>query len=70
VSVIFDDGLDAITEAPDLAHRSKSLSVWQYGAARGVERLCNTFAAFSVATSWFVPGVVGDKKDRGLRDKR
>ncbi|RDJ03930.1 polysaccharide deacetylase family protein [Rhizobium grahamii] len=68
VSVIFDDGLDAISEAPDLAHRSKSLSVWQYGATRGVERLCNTFAAFGVPTSWFVPGVVAQKHERLLRD--
>jgi peptidoglycan/xylan/chitin deacetylase (PgdA/CDA1 family) len=68
VSVIFDDGLDAIEQAPDLANRSKSLSVWQYGAMRGVERLCNAFLAFNVAASWFVPGVLARKHEKLLRD--
>jgi len=68
VSVIFDDGRDAIAYAPDLAHRSKSLSVWQYGATRGVERLCNAFAAFDVPASWFVPGIVVEKHEHLLRD--
>ncbi|MDE1996586.1 MAG: polysaccharide deacetylase family protein [Rhizobiaceae bacterium] len=68
ISVIFDDGLDAVAQAPDLAGRSKSFSVWEYGAARGVERLCRTFAAAGIATSWFVPGVVAEKHEGLLRD--
>lgn len=54
VAVPFDDGADAIAAAPDLANRSKSLSVWQFGAMRGVERLCRTFAAFNAKASWFL----------------
>lgn len=54
VAVPFDDGTDAVAAAPDLASRSKSFSVWQFGANRGVERLCRSFAAFDVRTSWFV----------------
>lgn len=54
VAVPFDDGADALAAAPDLANRSKSLSVWQFGAKRGVERLCRTFATFNVRTSWFL----------------
>lgn len=68
ISVIFDDGLDAIEQAPDLASRSKSLSVWKYGATRGVERLCNAFSAFDVSASWFVPGVLAAKHEGLLRD--
>jgi peptidoglycan/xylan/chitin deacetylase (PgdA/CDA1 family) len=68
VSVIFDDGLDAIAQAPDLRGRSKSYSVWQYGATRGVERLCNAFAAAGMSTSWFVPGLVAERHERLLRD--
>lgn len=68
VSVIFDDGLDAVAQAPDLKGRSKSFSVWQYGAARGVERLCNAFADAEISTSWFVPGVVAEKHERLLRE--
>ncbi|MFA6153176.1 polysaccharide deacetylase family protein [Mesorhizobium sp.] len=58
ISIIFDDGMDAVSKAPDLLQRSKSLSVWKYGAARGVERLCQAFAAADIRTSWFVPGSV------------
>lgn len=64
ISVIFDDGLDAIARAPDLVTRDKSYSVWLYGANRGVERLCQTFAAASVRSTWFVPGLVAEKHRR------
>jgi peptidoglycan/xylan/chitin deacetylase (PgdA/CDA1 family) len=68
VSVIFDDGLDAVAQAPDLKGRSKSFSVWQYGATRGVERLCNAFADAEISTSWFVPGIVAEKHEQLLCD--
>ncbi|MGG6895622.1 MULTISPECIES: polysaccharide deacetylase family protein [Rhizobium] len=68
VSVIFADGRDAIAQAPDLTGRNKSFSVWQYGAARGVERLCNAFADADVSASWFVPGAVAEKHAPLLRD--
>ncbi|WP_439626995.1 polysaccharide deacetylase family protein [Shinella sp.] len=58
VSAVFDDGMDAVACAPDLLQRSKSFSVWKYGAARGVERLCRAFASSGIAASWFVPGTV------------
>ena len=64
ISVLFDDGMDAAAKAPDLLERSKSFSVWKYGAARGVERLCLAFAAADINTSWFVPGgVASDHAD-------
>ncbi|ENN85488.1 hypothetical protein RHSP_07574 [Rhizobium freirei PRF 81] len=68
VSVIFADGRDAIAQAPDLRGRNKSFSVWQYGAMRGVERLCNAFADAGVSASWFVPGAVAEKHAPLLRD--
>ena len=61
VSVIFDDGMDAVARAPDLANRNKSHSVWLYGANRGVERLCRTFEEAHIRTTWFVPGRVAER---------
>ncbi|TPK58160.1 chitin deacetylase [Mesorhizobium sp. B2-4-15] len=61
VAVPFDDGADAIAAAPDLANRSKSLSVWQFGATRGVERLCRTFATSNVKASWFLNAQTADR---------
>jgi peptidoglycan/xylan/chitin deacetylase (PgdA/CDA1 family) len=61
ISVIFDDGLDALAQAPELAHREKSHSVWLYGAQRGVERLCRAFEQARLRSSWFVPGVTAEK---------
>jgi uncharacterized membrane protein YhhN len=58
ISVLFNDGRDAVAQAPDLPQRSKSFSVWQYGALRGVDRLLQTFADFTIPASWFVPGLV------------
>ena len=67
ISVIFDDGMDAVAKAPDLAGRAKSHSVWLYGARRGVERLCRVFDDTSVRTSWFVPGQVAETHGALLR---
>lgn len=61
ISVIFDDGQDAVARTPDLVNRSKSHSVWLYGANRGVERLCRTFEAAGIRSTWFVPGSVAEK---------
>lgn len=60
ISVIFDDSMDAVARAPDLANRSKSHSVWLYGAKRGVERLCRAFERSAIQSSWFVPGLVAE----------
>ena len=68
ISVIFDDGMDAVARAPDLAKRSKSHSVWLYGAQRGIERLCRAFEQSKLPTSWFVPGLVAEKHRSLLGD--
>lgn len=68
ISVIFDDGMDAVARAPDLAIRNKSHSVWLYGANRGVERLCRTFQEAKTRATWFVPGLVAGKHNALVRD--
>ena len=58
IAVVFDDGVDAVALAPDLPTRSKSYSVWQYGARRGVERIRHMLQQHQTAATWFVPGRV------------
>jgi peptidoglycan/xylan/chitin deacetylase (PgdA/CDA1 family) len=58
VSVDFFDVNAILTQEPRMAGREKSLSVWQYGARRGVDRLLQVFDEFKLAASWFVPGRV------------
>lgn len=67
ISVLFNDGMDAADQAPDLLDRVKSFSVWQYGAARGVERLCRSFADHGIRTDWFVPGSVATRHEALVR---
>jgi len=58
VTVDFFDAHAILTQEPRMAGREKSLSVWQYGAKRGVDRLLKVFDEYRLATSWFVPGRV------------
>ena len=58
VSVDFFDTHAIQTQEPRMSGRDKSLSVWQYGARRGVDRLLQVFDEYKIATSWFVPGRV------------
>ena len=58
VSVDFLDTHAIVTQEPRMVGREKSLSVWQYGARRGVDRLLQVFDEFELAASWFVPGRV------------
>jgi len=58
VTIDFLDTHAILTQEPRMAGREKSLSVWQYGARRGVDRLLQVFDEFKLAASWFVPGRV------------
>lgn len=58
VSVDFFDTHAILTQEPRMAGREKSLSVWQYGARRGVDRLLQVFDEFKLAANWFAPGQV------------
>ena len=67
LTVLFDDGFDAVAKEPSLLHRNKSFSAWKYGATRGVERLCDAFAEFDLRSTWFVPGSVAVNHGELLR---
>jgi hypothetical protein len=56
LTIDFNDDLGIRTQVPDIAGREKSLSVWRYGAKRGVDRLLSALEEFDVPASWFVPG--------------
>ncbi len=58
IQILCNDGVDAIAVAPDLPQRSKSFSVWQYGALRGVDRLLHTLDTWQITSTWFVPGSI------------
>ncbi|EGD04082.1 polysaccharide deacetylase [Burkholderia pseudomultivorans] len=60
ITVDFNDVHGIQTREPRIVGREKSLSVWRYGATRGVDRLLDAFEAFGVPASWFVPGVVAE----------
>jgi len=56
VTVDFNDEHGILTQEPRIAGREKSLSVWRYGAKRGVDRVLDALEEFDVRSSWFVPG--------------
>ena len=58
VTVDFNDVHGILTQEPRIAGREKSLSVWRYGAKRGVDRVLDALEEFDVRSSWFVPGCV------------
>ncbi|CAN7223788.1 polysaccharide deacetylase [Variovorax sp. LjRoot130] len=58
VTVDFFDAAGILAQEPRMAGREKSLSVWQYGARRGVDRLLGVLEEFKLGASWFVPGTV------------
>lgn len=58
ITVDFFDDAAILTQEPRMAGRDKSLSVWRYGAMRGVDRLLEVFDETGTAASWFVPGCV------------
>lgn len=58
VTLDFFDTAAILTQEPRMLGREKSLSVWQYGAHRGVDRLLRLFEELQIHASWFVPGVV------------
>ncbi|WP_395405863.1 polysaccharide deacetylase (plasmid) [Arthrobacter sp. UC242_113] len=56
VTVGFEAELSVLAAAPDASDRAKSLSVGQYGATRGVDRLLTELDRTDTKASWFVPG--------------
>lgn len=66
-TVDFNDIHGILTQEPRIADREKSLSVWRYGAKRGVDRVLDAFAEFGVRASWFLPGRVAQTHTALLR---
>ena len=58
VTVDFADTHGILAQVPEMAGREKSLSVWAYGARRGVDRLLRVFDELKIAASWLVAGRV------------
>lgn len=67
ITVDFNDIHGIQTQEPRIAGREKSLSVWRYGAKRGVDRLLAAFDEFGVPVSWFVPGCVAEQHAETVR---
>ncbi|MHC8294203.1 polysaccharide deacetylase family protein [Pseudomonas sp. LB3P58] len=67
LTVDYNDIHGILTQAPEVAGRDKTLSVWRYGTQRGVDRLLGLFEALGVSSSWFVPGIVAEENPGHIR---
>ncbi|GGF28775.1 polysaccharide deacetylase [Aliidongia dinghuensis] len=65
VTIDFNDIHDIVAREPSTEGREKTLSVWRYGARRGVDRVLDVLDKHQVRASWFVPGRVAEEH-RGL----
>ncbi|ROM85107.1 polysaccharide deacetylase [Pseudomonas brassicacearum] len=61
VTVDYNDIHGILTQAPEVAGRDKTLSVWRYGSQRGVDRLLGLLAELGIASSWCIPGIVAEE---------
>ncbi|AOE84028.1 polysaccharide deacetylase family protein [Pseudomonas sp. TCU-HL1] len=61
VTVDYNDIHGILTQAPAVAGRDKTLSVWRYGTTRGVARLLDTLSDLQVRSSWCIPGMVAEE---------
>ena len=61
VTVDFNDIHDIVAREPATEGREKTLSVWRYGARRGVDRVLDALDAHAVQASWFVPARVAEE---------
>lgn len=66
LTVDYNDIHGILTQAPEVAGRDKTLSVWRYGSQRGVTRLLDLFAELGVRSSWFVPGIVAEENPQHI----
>jgi peptidoglycan/xylan/chitin deacetylase (PgdA/CDA1 family) len=67
LTVDYNDIHGILTQAPEVAGRDKTLSVWRYGTQRGVDRLLGLFAELGVASSWCIPGIVAEENPEHIR---
>ena len=67
LTVDYNDIHGILTQAPEVAGRDKTLSVWRYGTQRGVERLLRLFEELGVCSSWCIPGIVAEENPQHIR---
>ncbi|MGF6330624.1 peptidoglycan/xylan/chitin deacetylase (PgdA/CDA1 family) [Pseudomonas sp. BS3782 TE3695] len=67
LTVDYNDIHGILTQAPEVAGRDKTLSVWRYGTQRGVERLLKLLEELGVSSSWFIPGIVAEENPQHIR---
>ncbi|WP_448724199.1 polysaccharide deacetylase family protein [Pseudomonas farris] len=67
LTVDYNDIHGILTQAPEVAGRDKTLSVWRYGTQRGVERLLGLFEERRVSSSWCIPGIVAEENPQHIR---
>ena len=67
LTVDYNDIHGILTQAPEVAGRDKTLSVWRYGSQRGVDRLLGLFAELGVSSSWCIPGIVAEENPEHLK---
>lgn len=67
LTVDYNDVHGILTQAPEVAGRDKTLSVWRYGTQRGVERLLGLFEELGVSSSWCIPGIVAEENPQHVR---
>lgn len=67
LTVDYNDIHGILTQAPEVAGRDKTLSVWRYGSQRGVDRLLGLFAELGVKSSWCIPGIVADENPEHIK---
>lgn len=67
LTVDYNDIHGILTQAPEVAGRDKTLSVWRYGTQRGVERLLRLFEERGVSSSWCIPGIVAEENPQHIQ---
>lgn len=67
LTVDYNDIHGILTQAPEVAGRDKTLSVWRYGTQRGVDRLLSLFDELKVRSSWFIPGIVAEENPQHIQ---
>ena len=67
ITLDFNDIHGILTQAPAVAGREKTLSVWRYGTLRGVDRLLRLLEEKAVMATWCLPGVVAEEQPQLLQ---
>jgi peptidoglycan/xylan/chitin deacetylase (PgdA/CDA1 family) len=62
LTIDFNDIHGILTQAPAVAGRDKTLSVWRYGTLRGVDRLLALLAEKQLKASWCMPAIVAEEQ--------